>query len=252
VHVQFLAAGFSGATVARLVLDRPQRHNALARRHWAQLGQAVERLSTLPALRVVVVAGHGPSFCAGEDLQELPADDPRSVLGELEEVEGVLRRLEELPATVLGAAQGAVMGAGLQLWLASDVRLVTPRARLALPVAHWGLPLPAGFAARLVRVLGPSLARDLTLGGRVLTGEEAAALGLAHAAVPEDRLGTVATQWAQHMAAQSPSALRAAKEVLVRAEGGRGPEGTPLPLPQELQEGLTAFRQGRSPRYGGA
>jgi len=211
--------------VAHVVLNRPDKMNALDHAMFAGIVDAGERLRTDPAVRAVVISGAGRAFCAGLDMQNfsrmeqegsskpLFADDvttrTHGIANTAQRVAMVWRRV---PVPVIAAVHGVAFGGGLQIALGADMRFVTSDLRMSVMEIKWGLvPDMAGIV--LMRELArPDVVRDLTFSGRIFSGQEALAYGFA-TRVCDDPL-QVALQAAQEIAQKSPSAIRAAKRLL--------------------------------------
>jgi enoyl-CoA hydratase/carnithine racemase len=174
--------------VARLVLARPERHNAQTPQLWAELRAAGAGLSPDEGVRAVVVTADGPSFSSGLDLTErepggfLPrvADaDDAAALGMIAEAQAAFSWFAAAPFPVVAAVRGYAIGAGLQLALACDVRIVAPDAVLSVAEVGLGAVPDLGATAVLPRLVGLERALDLVLTARRFDGTEAVALGLA-------------------------------------------------------------------------
>jgi enoyl-CoA hydratase/carnithine racemase len=169
--------------IARITLDRPERRNAVDYPAASELDAATQLLADDLDVRLVAIQGAGPSFCSGIDLKELSA-------GELpfeyfEVWERALRRLETMDALVLCLVHGHAAGGGLQLALASDIRVATPTAEMWLPAIREGI-IPGLGTWRLARYVGMGRAKKMTLLGNRVDGEEARRIGLADHLVDEE------------------------------------------------------------------
>lgn len=179
----------SGAAPVRLnlTLSLPERHNAQTRRLWAAL-RAVRR-SMPGSVRVVVLRGAGPSFSSGIDtalLRQLAHEGlTDQFIGEVQEA---FDWSGDNAFVSVAAVHGHALGAGLQLALGADLRVVTADAVLALPETSYGIVPDLGGTRPLVRAVGYATALDLVLTGRRLTGQEAYQLGLAQRLAPADGL----------------------------------------------------------------
>lgn len=197
----------SGA-VMTVTLDAPEKRNAQVPAMWAALAHIA---TTLPDhVRVVVLAGEGPAFSAGLDrgmlspagvdagvdgetgLLELTNDGPQALADRIAEYQRAFTAWQECPAYVIAAVQGPAIGAGFQLALAADLRIVTTNVRLAMAEVTLGLVPDLGGTAALTRLVGASRALELCLTGRPVGAEEAVATGIASLAVePEELRATV-------------------------------------------------------------
>ncbi|UVS78619.1 enoyl-CoA hydratase-related protein [Actinokineospora sp. UTMC 2448] len=194
-----------------LTLNRPDRLNAwndeLERRYFALLDEA----EADPGVRAIVVTGAGRGFCAGADM----ADLQRIGADEIDSVERP--RPRTFPMTVrkplIAAINGAAAGLGLVEALYCDIRFATPTAKLTTAFVRRGLIAEYGMAWLLPRLVGISTALDLLMSGRVVTGEEARALGLVDRVVEPDALLDAAVDYATELATLcSPESMRIIKE----------------------------------------
>ena len=213
--------------VADVRLNRPEKRNALDGAMFAALAAAGEQLKGAAAVRVVVLSGEGESFCAGLDFasfQSMASEDgtaggdgnPGAMTpgGITHLGQQVCWVWQELPVPVIAAVHGHALGGGLQIALGADIRLVHPDSQLSVREVHWGLiPDMTGtlFLSRLVR---PDVAKELTFTARVVTGREAAELGLATRLSDDPRADAFAL--AGEIAGRSPEAVRGAKELFNR------------------------------------
>lgn len=187
--------------VAVVTLDRPDKHNALN----VELCRLIEAAMTEAADgRAIVLTGNGRSFCSGADLDEVYTADFREALY------GMLHAVTDAPVPVVAAIDGAAIGAGTQLAIAADFRVVAPRARFAVPTARIGLAVDPWTIRRLALLAGNGVARRLLLACDQIDAEAALAGGLA------DLAGTTeeAVAWAQQMAELAPLTQAYSKRVL--------------------------------------
>ena len=209
--------------VAEVILNRPDKMNALAPAMFTALIDAGESLINHAGVRAVVLRGEGRAFCAGLDLlnfENMKAGidmiDPARLIdrthGDANKFQRVATVWRDIPVPVIAALHGVAFGGGLQIALGADLRLVTADIKMSVMEIKWGLvPDMAGmlFLRQLVRA---DVARDLIYTGRIVDGIEAVQLGLATRVV-DDPLAT-ALHMAQEMTQRSPLALRAAKRML--------------------------------------
>jgi len=211
--------------IAHVVLNRPDKMNALDHGMFQGIVNAGEQLRGDASVRAVVISGAGRAFCAGLDMQNfsrmerqttsqsLFADDLTTrTHGIANTAQHVAMVWREVPVPVIAAVHGVAFGGGLQIALGADMRFVTPDLRMSVMEIMWGLvPDMAGIV--LMRELArPDIVRDLTFSGRIFSGQEALEYGFA-TRVCDDPLET-AMQAAREIASKSPSAIRAAKRLL--------------------------------------
>lgn len=209
--------------VAEVRLNRPDRMNALDESLFAALAGAGARLAEDKSVRAAVLSGEGRGFCAGLDTAlfgRLAAGDPGAVgliKGPLSArganpVQQAVMVWRELPVPVIAAVHGVALGGGLQLALGADLRFVAPDARLSVLEVKWGLIPDMGGMALLRTLVRDDVARELTWSGRMVSGEEAVALGLATRVCADPR--AEALRFAREIAGRSPDAIRAGKRLL--------------------------------------
>jgi enoyl-CoA hydratase len=189
--------------VVVLTLGRPERRNALNLALCRDLHAAVVDAVDHGA-RAIVVTGDGSAFCAGADLDGVYGDDFIQALYTM------LHHLAEVPVPVIAAVNGPAIGAGTQLAIACDLRVVDERARFAVPTARNGMAVDAWTIRTLAQLAGTGRARRVMLAADTIGRDEALACGLA------DRPGTLqdAVAWAHEIAALAPLTLAHNKLVL--------------------------------------
>lgn len=194
---------FDRDSVVLLTLDRPEKHNALNTELCLELRAAVDA-ALAGGARAIVLTGNGPSFCSGADLDEVYTADFRGALYAL------LHTVVDAPVPVIAAVNGAAIGAGTQLAIAADFRVVAPTARFGVPTARLGLAVDPWTIRRLALLAGNGTARVLVLACDQLDAQRALAGGLA------DRAGSTeeALAWAAGMADLAPLTLAYSKQVL--------------------------------------
>jgi enoyl-CoA hydratase/carnithine racemase len=212
--------------VADVRLSRPAKRNALDPAMFEALVTAGEQLKTEPGVRVVVLSGEGPDFCAGLDFgsfQAMRSGERRSATAKLPPSDGPAQATgqraahvwAELPVPVIAAMRGNALGGGLQIALGADIRLVTADARLGLLEVNWGIIPDMTGTQVLPGLVGQDVARELIYTGRTVTGEEAVRLGLATRVEADPVAAALAL--AGEIAQRSPDAIRAAKRLLNQA-----------------------------------
>lgn len=197
--------------VITIELQREQRRNALNEDLVGQLRAAMLDAVDQGA-RVIVLTGRGPIFSAGADLTGVYSE---SFLGGLLDM---LHTIESLPVPVISAINGGALGAGVQLALASDLRVIEPDAYIAVPAAKLGISVDRWTVSRLVSLIGGGPARTILLGAESVSAADAYTYGFAN------KLGTLADaqDWAKSIAALAPLSLRAMK-LMLNDDGTRAP-----------------------------
>ncbi|GAA5233450.1 crotonase/enoyl-CoA hydratase family protein [Verticiella sediminum] len=211
------------AGVAQVVLDRPDKLNALDGDMFEGLVEAGDWLDRAQGLRAVVLRGAGRAFCAGLDMasfarmREGAGDTATRDL--LARTHGLANRAQQvawqwrtLPVPVIAAVHGAAFGGGLQVALGADVRYLSPDAQMSVMEIRWGLVPDMAGIALMRELLRADVARELVYSGRVLKADEACALGLGTRVCTDPVHEALA--FAADVAARSPDAIRAAKRLL--------------------------------------
>ncbi len=222
--------------VADVRLNRPDKLNALDGPMFEALIESGLDLETRSELRAVVLSGEGRAFCAGLDfssfaaMSQARASDDGSGAGGDSPARGLLALSNggpatraqhaawvwtELPVPVIAAVHGVAFGGGLQIALAADLRFVAPDARLSVMEIKWGLIPDMTVTQSLRRLVRLDVAKELTFSGRVVSGNEAAELGLVTQL--SDTPLDAALELAREIATKSPDAIRAGKQLLDRA-----------------------------------
>lgn len=190
--------------VTTIELQRPERRNALNSELVDSLREAVEAAAT-DDVRAVVITGQGTVFCAGADLSGdvFAADFPDKAIA-------LNLAIDAVPVPVIAALNGPAIGAGVQLAMVCDLRVVSPEAYFQFPIAKYGLALDNWSIRRLASLTGHGRARAMLLAAERLDAHTALTTGMAN------RLGTLADaqSWAAEIAGMAPLSLRHSKRVL--------------------------------------
>lgn len=248
--------------VVIVTLDLPERRNMMSAAMTESWGRAMRALRADRSVRAVVVTGAGSAFCSGGDLSWI-GSEPEATVADLRArmrpFYETWLSVRELEVPTIAAVNGAAVGAGLAVALACDLRYAAADARLGMPFTSLGMHPGMASTWLLPEVAGIAVARELLLTGRMVTGAEAATLGLVNRAVPAEAVLDEALAAAVAVAAAAPVATRLTKRAL--AGGGHASfeaalEWEALAQPvtlasADLQEGLAAQRDRRTPRFTG-
>jgi enoyl-CoA hydratase/carnithine racemase len=234
--------------VAWLRLERPQAHNRITCEMAQALCDAAAEIELNDDVAAVVVAASGPSFCAGVERG-----------GDWEQRLDWVNAVAQLTRPVLAAIQGDAVAEGLELALACDLRVVSDRARLAMPQLAAGRLPTHGGTQRLPRVVGRMRALDLLFTGRTIEAAEAEEMGLASRVFRHDDFGNGLNGVIGELKTKGRIALRYAKEAVLKGcdltfdQGVRLEEDlyVLLQTTRDRQEGIRAFQQKRKPVYHG-
>ena len=253
--------------IADVKLTRADKRNALDPAMFTAIADAGERLKREPGLRVVVLSGDGPSFCAGLDMasmQAIGSNDGGSEAGNAGSMEaGRITHLgqqvcwvwQEVPVPVIAAVHGHALGGGLQVALGADIRIVHPETKLSVREVYWGLVPDMTGTFMLSKLVRPDVARELTYTARILSGAEGAELGLV--TTLSDTPYDDAMSMARDIAAKSPGAVRGAKELFNRLDHEGAAEafaeerrviGSQIGTPNQVEAVMASFEK-RAPVF---
>lgn len=247
-------------SVGLIRLNRPERLNAISDALIDGLVGAVDRFTRDREIRAMVVTGAGKAFCAGADIVEFSAlGGPLAFLAFLDRLGAALDAIERCPKPSVAALHGAVMGGGLELALACDLRVADPTARIGLPEIRLGLLPGGGGTVRLSRLVPPGVARAMLMTGDPIEPAEGLAHGLLARVVDAGTAERAAIEMASKLASLAPVAMAAAKRLLLG--GAAVPPAEALELErrtvaglfatEDRAEGVSAFLERRTPRFGG-
>jgi len=207
-------------SIAMVMLNRPERLNALDDDVYLGLKDAAEIINDAPDVRVTIVTGAGDrAFCAGLDLKavmegQAKREEPPFGIENLQRVSNVFTMYENMAVPVIAAINGYCIGGGVELALACDIRLASDTAIFSIPEVVYGVIPDGGGTQRLPRVVGPGKAKELIYTGRRIDAQEALRIGLINAVHPQERLMAEARLMADQIAALKPAVVQGAKRAL--------------------------------------
>lgn len=233
--------------LAYLTLNRPP-DNRLDQRMLSDLAQACQRIVDEPAVRVAILGASGSAFSLGLDNELLTAAQPPD-----------FSPLASLAIPVIAAINGDALGAGLEIALCCDFRIVADHARFALPETSIGMIPSGGGTQRLPRLVGKGKALEMLLTAETIDASEALRIGLVNAVVPLPELEVSAERLAQQIATRAPIAVRYTKEVVRRGAEMTLEQGLRfemdlnvlLQTTRDRAEGIKAFLEKRPPVFTG-
>jgi enoyl-CoA hydratase/carnithine racemase len=248
--------------IGTILLNRPHRKNAFTIEMIDQWARILVEARTDPDVRVIVLTGAGDAFCSGVDLSSMDGERP-SPLQRKEHLTDHIHRipyaLEDLDKPVIAAINGAAVGAGMDMALMCDMRIIARSARLSEGYIRVGLVPGDGGCYYLPRIVGQAKALELLLTGDFIGAEEAARIGIANHVVDDDDLIAATTRLARKLADAPPVAVRTIKRAVYQS--ARADLRTALDLisshmsvvtsTQDSAEALAAFREKRPGRYVG-
>lgn len=242
--------------IARLTLDRPEKHNALSRRMLAELHGALERAGAADAVRVVVLKAIGASFCSGHDLEELAAADRDTANAIFKDCTRVMRTIRQLDKPVIAQVQGLATAAGCQLAATCDLVVAGTSAQFATPGVRIGL-FCSTPAVAIARAMPIKKAMELLLTGQPISASEAERLGLVSQVVEDASLAVSVQALAERIALASPTTLAIGKRTFYQQIEKPEPDAYEVAcaamvdnlLTPDGKEGIAAFLEKRPPRW---
>jgi enoyl-CoA hydratase len=219
-----------GGRIARIVLNRSEKANALTQAMWADLHAAIEAADADSAVRAIVLKSASPNaFSAGADIAELSEmlRAPERFAANHATVQATQARLYRTRAITVAAIQGACVGGGLGLALACDFRIADASARFALTPARLGLTYSLADSARLYRLVGPAVARRMLLLTETLDADAAVRVGLLTALHASAVFDAALDALLETLAHASAVALEGIKQTLLAIEAGQRDEDEP-------------------------
>jgi enoyl-CoA hydratase/carnithine racemase len=247
--------------VRHLVLNRPDKRNALSGELIRELGAAIEGAAAADEVRVVVVRGEGAMFSSGMDLNDLRglSEDPARLRDYRRPILSWWNLLEEMPKPTICQIHGAALGGAFELALACDFRTMAEDAVAGIMEVRIGLLPDVGGCSRLPAVVGLGNAKELIMTGKVIDGREAHRIGFANRIAPAGGLDEATDAFASELLACAPRAVGLAKRVIDAA----AKPALALTLEQEVAaqealaasedfaEGARAFFEKRDPDFAG-
>src|SRR5271168_1604137 len=249
--------------IAVLVLNRPDKLNALNGELSTALNEALTRIAEDDSIRVVVLSGAGRAFCAGGDLGAIGKGRERNETAELGPIlrsgmQAVLK-MRLMPQPVIAAVNGAAAGAGMNIALAADIRMAAEEATFGQNFAKVGLFPDYGGTYFLPQLVGPAKAAELFYTGDMIDAQTALRLGIVNHVFPAARLETEAKALAHKIAQGPPVAIRAVKHALFGQEEEQLMQALEHEVEQQMKcflsedcsEGIRAFFEKRHPKFQG-
>lgn len=245
--------------VAHLVLNRPDKRNALNLEMWQRLEACVDELAGDAQVRVVIVRGVDASaFAAGADISEFETiyATPQSTDGYRRVLRAAQTKLAALPKPVIAQIQGPCVGAGCGLALCCDMRFADGSARLGITPAKLGVAYTLWDTKRLVDAVGPSQAKHILFSAQIMHSDEALRIGLIDQLVDDQDVAVFCTDYAAMLAGNSLYTQRAAKQFVEMIRDGVADETEESValnrdgfFGPDFVEGRTAFMEKRKPKF---
>jgi len=248
--------------VGRLILNQPEKRNAIGYEMWQGIGDAMEAFADDADIRAVIVSGAGgKAFSAGADISEFK--EHRSSPEARERYDAAMRRafdkLYNLPRITIAMIDGVCVGGGAEVAMDCDILVASDRSRFGITPARLGLGYSLPDIERLVRHLGPKRAKEVLATARLFSADEALAMGWVNRVVPADSLEDEVSSLAEQITTNAPLTLAASK--LIVNEATKVPSERDIGLCRSLVErcydsedyveGQQAFAEKRKPNFSG-
>ena len=248
--------------VARVVINRPQRRNAISFAAWQSLAASFDNLAADPGVRVVVLTGAGDrAFCAGNDISEFA--EKRSTPEQVEAYDAVVSHafqvIRGIEKPLVARVRGFAVGGGFELMQLCDLQIAGSSARFAMTPARLGLGYKLDDVQFLVDRVGARAAREMLFTGRLFDAAEAEGMGLVTRVVRDEDLDATVDACAAEIAANAPLSIRAIKVAIGEALEPPGDRDRArcdalaaiCNQSEDYQEGRGAFLERRAPKFRG-
>lgn len=245
--------------LAEIVLNQPERRNALSVDMWAAIPGMVAAANADPDVKLILIhGGDAGAFAAGADISEFETiyATTESAKASGQRIADALEAIEASEKPVIAAIEGACVGGGVSLAMAADLRVAGADAKFGVTPGKLGLVYPAGDTRRLLAAIGPGAAKDILFTGRIFPAAEAKSIGLVDRLVDAGTALAAARQWAGEIAAISQWSVRATKQMVRGLQSGwndQTPDANSLFLNgfsnEDFQEGYRAFLEKRPAKF---
>ena len=240
--------------VELITLNNPAKRNAMSRATMAELAQLWDRLEHSNCRAIIITGAGEQAFCAGADVSgDLSASEETARM-----INRALLKTSAYPKPIISAVNGVCAGGGVELMLSTDIRVAAPHARFGLPEVKWGIYPFGGATAKLVKQIGYVHAMQLLLTAEMIDANAAARIGLINEVVTNEPPLARALALAKQIAANSPVAVQAVKQHIssccandaLAQEPAEQLAGDRVRESRDFSEGVSAFREKRTPNYG--
>jgi enoyl-CoA hydratase / 3-hydroxyacyl-CoA dehydrogenase len=243
--------------VAKLILNRTYRANALNYDFLLEIGKALTELESRDDVRCVVITGAGANFCGGADVSTFASQDLSVVMKFTEAGQDLFTRLETYAKPVIAEVNGPAMGGGFEMVLACDLKVISKKAQLRLPELTIGIAPGFGGIQRLARQVGVTRAKEAVLLADAITPEKALDWGIVNAVVDADKLDAAVEEMAKRLAGGPPLTQKLAKAAFyygMQADQRTGlfieaATSGDIMFTKDVNEGLTSMNYRRAPKF---
>lgn len=248
----------SGARVGEIILNQPEKRNAISAAMWTGLKEAIERAETDKDVRVLVIRGEGDHFAAGADISEFAEvyETTDKAQRYTQNMLDALKALENFAKPTIAQIKGSCVGGGCSIALACDFRFASASARFGVTPGKLGLVYSLADTRRLATAVGEGGAKDLLLTGRLIDAEEAHRMKLCDRLYNDVTLQDEVAGFASQIASVSQWSVRATKQTLRMLKSGLADDDTQamqLMLAafdgEDFKEGYKAFLEKRKPDF---
>ncbi|GAA1585787.1 MULTISPECIES: enoyl-CoA hydratase/isomerase family protein [Streptomyces] len=230
--------------VATVVISHPAKRNAMTAAMWRALPELLDALSADRAVRVLVLTGAGPTFCAGADISSLAGkEDPQALAVVAEEA------LAAFPKPTIAAVRGFCVGGGSQLAAACDLRFAEEGSSFGVTPARLGIVYPASSTRRLVSLVGPATAKYLLYSAELIGAEHALRAGFLDELLPAGQLEGRVAEFARILTTRSQLTQAAAKEFADGRSDRAAHWAAEAAASGDTAEGVAAFLERRTPAF---
>lgn len=247
------------APLAEIVLNKPEKRNALSVDMWAAIPRLVEQAIADPETKVLIIhGGDAGAFAAGADISEFEetyaTKDSAKAAGDT--IAAALDAIEACPKPTIAAIDGACVGGGVSLAMACDLRVASAKSKFGVTPGKLGLVYPAGDTRRLLQAIGPGATKDVLFTGRIFMAAEAKEMKLVDRLADDGTGLQAAHEFACNIAAISQWSTRATKQMINGLQAGwddAEPDAAELFLQgfsnEDFQDGYKAFLEKRAPNF---
>jgi enoyl-CoA hydratase/3-hydroxyacyl-CoA dehydrogenase len=245
--------------VAKLILNRPSRANALNLDFIADINTALNIIEKHAGVQCVIITGAGANFCGGADVSAFATGQMDDVMNFSNTGHDLFTRIEIFPKPVIAAINGAAMGGGIELAMSCDIRIMSTKAQLRLPELSLGLTPGWGGTQRLIRLIGGTRAREMVLIADPVMADKALDWGLVNFIEEPDSFDAKVDEIAGRLANGAPLAQKMAKALFYYGAQADQRTGSfaessvsaSISLTKDLNDGLTSMSYRRPPKFTG-